>query len=153
MTGLEAIPAVNALFINLFERIKDRQTATLVGQVQSLFQTIQTAFFAAEHKALETATQNFNLARQIAQMEDKHTKTMAALQDSNAQAMAALRKSQSDQITQLVTKHQLEVARLNKRIADMTPKRTAPRVQKILQRAMPAPVGHTLPASPRKQRS
>jgi regulator of replication initiation timing len=40
MTGLEAIPKIAALLTDLIERVKDRKTAALVQQIQSLHQVI-----------------------------------------------------------------------------------------------------------------
>ena len=122
MTGLESIPIINGLFTQLIDRVKDRQTATLVGQVQSLFQSVQAAYFAAEHKALETATKNLQIARQIAALEDSQPKTIAALNQSNLAAIAALRHGHSEQIANLIAKHQTAEARLKQRIEELIQK-------------------------------
>ena len=126
MTTIEAIPFINGLFIQLIDRVKDRQTASLIGQLQSLFQSVQASYFAAEHKALETATQNLQLTRQVAALEDSQPKTIAALNESHSAAIAALRHSHTTQIAQLVAKHQAAEARLAKRIEDLTPKPKKP---------------------------
>jgi len=42
MTGIEAIPKITALLIDLIDRVKDTKTAGLVQQIQSLHQVIIT---------------------------------------------------------------------------------------------------------------
>jgi hypothetical protein len=53
MTPLEAIPKITELLSTLIERVKDGKTAALVQQIQTLYQSVQSGYFEAEHKALD----------------------------------------------------------------------------------------------------
>jgi len=88
MTTQEALTQVSALMVQLIERVKDRKTAGLVQQIQSLNQAIQSGYFAAEQKALDRQQQLFDANRKIADMEDKQTKAIAALNEEHRKAIA-----------------------------------------------------------------
>ncbi len=138
--ALAAVPTINGLFTQLIERVKDGKTGTLVGQLQSAFQKMQSDYFEAKHESLKIATQNYELTRKQGQLEDTHTKTVAALNDSHAAAETALRKSHAAEIARLVADHQQAeaditakqqqaasqyeqtIASLQQRIAELTPK-------------------------------
>jgi hypothetical protein len=53
MTGYEAIPKLTALISTLIERVKDRQTAALVQQVQEFHQQIITEYQKIQAENLE----------------------------------------------------------------------------------------------------
>lgn len=69
MTAIEAIPKVTALITSLIERIKDRQTASLVQQIQQYQLVIQTGL-------IESQTENLELKRKILHMEQEHSKAI-----------------------------------------------------------------------------
>jgi protein-arginine kinase activator protein McsA len=97
MTTQEALAQVSTLMIQLIERVKDRTTASLVQQIQSLNQTIQAGYFTAEQKSLDRQQELFNANRKIAKMEDEHPKAIAALKKEYGRAIAKL----NDEITTL----------------------------------------------------
>ena len=83
MTPQEAVAQVSLLMVDLINRVKDRKTADLVQKIQSLNQTIQTGYFAAEQKSLDRQQELFEANRKIAQMEDEHSKAIAAIQEKH----------------------------------------------------------------------
>jgi len=91
MTTQEAISQVSALMIQLIERVKDGKTASLVQQIQSLNQTIQSGYFAAEQKALDRQQELLDAKRKISKMEDEQPKAIAALKETHRQEIAKLK--------------------------------------------------------------
>lgn len=80
MTGLEAIPKINALLIDLIERVKDSKTGALVSQLQSQFLALQASYFEAEQKVTQTGRDHFATERELAAVKDAHAKEIAELQ-------------------------------------------------------------------------
>jgi hypothetical protein len=83
MTALEAIPKVATLLARLIDRVKDRQTAALVQQIQQHQFVIQQGLMDANAK--------------ISKMEDEHPKAIAALKEEHRKAIA----ERDDKIAQL----------------------------------------------------
>lgn len=92
MTPLEAIPKITELMTVLIERVKDRNTSSLVSQIQSLNQTVQSGYFSAKEEALKLTSENFDLKRKIAEMEDAHPKAITAIQESHNAEISRLTK-------------------------------------------------------------
>jgi predicted transcriptional regulator len=85
MTGLEAIPKISALTIQLIERVKDSKTAILVTQIQTLNQTVQASHFAAEKELSK-------LRAKIAKMKAKHAKKVRALKSEHIKQITDLKQ-------------------------------------------------------------
>jgi Ni2+-binding GTPase involved in maturation of urease and hydrogenase len=85
MSVTEAIPKISGLMIQLIELAKDGKTALLVQQIQSLNQTIQYAYVAAEQEAAESRTL-------IGYLKEQHAKEMADLNLRHAQEITALQQ-------------------------------------------------------------
>jgi hypothetical protein len=93
MTTQEAIAQISALMIQLIERVKDGKTAALVQQMQSLNQTIQSGYFAAEQKSLERQQEAFDLNRKLLQIEDEYKRAITALQEKHHAEIAKITQS------------------------------------------------------------
>ncbi len=99
MTGLEVIPQIAALITKLIARVKDAKTAAIVLEIQTLFQTLQAAYFAAEKESTESGRKCFALEQANAKLESQ---------------TARLKQEQADAITQLKNEHAAEIARFQK---------------------------------------
>ncbi len=63
--ALDAVPKLSALLIDLIERVKDRQTAALVQQIQSLHQTVIGANSELLSENAKLKAENAELKKQL----------------------------------------------------------------------------------------
>ena len=66
--ALDAVPKLSALLIDLIERVKDRQTAALVQQIQSLHQTVIGANSELLSENAKLKAENAELKKQPAKL-------------------------------------------------------------------------------------
>ena len=80
MTIPETIISIKKLLAELSKRIKDRESASFVQQIQTHQHTLEAAYLEAEHKALDhhreairLESENGELRRKMSDMENKHS--------------------------------------------------------------------------------
>jgi hypothetical protein len=110
MTGIEAIPKITTLLTQLIDRVKDRNTAEIVSQIQSLFQTLQGDYFVAEQKATESGRQLFTNEREHAKQVADFEARIKQLQSDHSE----LEAKHSIEITKLTERHAAEIAQFQK---------------------------------------
>jgi len=89
---MSAIKDIVDLCIQLRNEVSDRRVAEVVERIQTLTLSLQSAQAELTEKNIQLLTENFELKRKIAQIEDEHAKAMAKLED-HYEARLAARKS------------------------------------------------------------
>lgn len=95
ITVATAVKEIGPLLKELIEQVKDGKAAGLVQQIQTHQQTIQSAYFEAKQEAIKLASDNFDLKREIAKIQDAHANEMATLKEHHAAEIAKFRKPQA----------------------------------------------------------
>jgi hypothetical protein len=86
----QAIQQIKPLLTELIQRVKDDKTALLVSQIQTHQQTILAAYFEAKQEAINLASENFELKRRVAKIEDEQPKLIASVQAGYEETIAEL---------------------------------------------------------------
>ena len=122
MAPTESITAIAKLLETLIHQSRDAKTLALIKQIETPYRALEAAYLEAEHKALDhhgktirLESENGELRRRIANMEDKDSNEVVRLQGQIQELEVRLKKSNSQALADWFKEKTKQQAEFNKR--------------------------------------